>query len=100
MGGGTRAKIKCLKITNEFSRFPLRSLECVSAVNTRFSPAGIQREIRALHARTREREREKDRTIRRFHPDKAMNYSPLRALSSATNVQACAQPTEAGNTNS
>jgi len=94
-------------------------LECMSAVNSRspflayppsssssssfstFSTiiiplAGIQREIRdALHARTRE-----SRTIRRFRADKAVNYSPLRALSSATNAQACTPPTRAGNGNS
>lgn len=55
-------------------------------------------EIRgALHVCPSERANE--RAIRRFRADKAVNYSPLRALSSATNAQACA-PTRAGNTNS
>lgn len=80
-----------------------RSRVCVRPVNTRFSPAGIQREIRdALHVRTQVRARERERGIARFgdFADKAVNYSPLRALSSATNAQACAQPTRASNTNS
>jgi len=104
-GRDERAKIKCPKITNEFSHFPLRSIECVSAVNTRFSSASIQWEIRdALHdARTRNTQRERERAAR-FDDFASIRQwiilHSLRALSSATNAQACAQPMEAGNTNS